>query len=44
MNKYPPFEFLGVEDLDCAVFQVLATVGVAALSVHDQAPLDLLFI
>jgi hypothetical protein len=42
MSKYPPFEFLGVEDLDCAIIQVLATVGVAAPSVHDRAPLDLL--
>ena len=39
MSKYPPFEFLGVEDLACAVIQVLATVGVVVPSADDQTPL-----
>ena len=42
MSKCPPFEFLGVEDLACAVIQVLATVGVVAPSADDQVPLALL--
>ena len=42
MSKYPPFEFLGVEDLDCAVIQVLATIGAVAPSADGQVPLALL--
>jgi hypothetical protein len=42
MSKYPPFEFLEVEDVACAVIQVLATAGVVAPSADDQVPLALL--
>jgi len=42
MSRYRPFEFLGVDDLACAVIQVLATVGVVAPSADDQVPLALL--
>jgi len=42
MSIYPPFEFLAVGDLACAVIQVLATVGVVAPSADDQVPLALL--
>jgi len=42
MSRYPPFEFLGMEGLACAVIQVLATVGAVAPSADDQVPLALL--